>query len=78
MGIEVLLKSIFQPSSKILNPKNKNHWIAMLRGYAVNNGWNKYEAKAFFTLLVFEGDFYKGISPKEAFENYKKDFEQPI
>lgn len=59
-----LLDSIFSPNSKILNPKNKNHWIAMVRGIAVNHyNWNKEDAKSIFKSNTVIDYYKKGYTP---------------
>lgn len=59
-----LLNSIFSPNSKILNPKNKNHWIAMVRGIAVNHyNWNKEDAKSVFKSNTLIDYYKKGYTP---------------
>ncbi|KAB8153374.1 hypothetical protein EZY14_009080 [Kordia sp. TARA_039_SRF] len=75
-----LLNRILKPKnhSEVLNPKNKNHWISMLRKLAVLDGWNTEEANAFFTLKIFKIDFDNGMLPSQVFLKYKQELEQPI
>lgn len=73
-----LLSRIMHPSSPILNPKNQNHYVAMVRGYAEADGWDKDCAKSLFCFGFLKYYFDAGYTPKEAFETYKKEFEQPI
>lgn len=57
-------ENLFSPYSKILNPKNKNHWIAMVRGIVINNyGWSSEDAKKIFTYNICGSYFEKGIQP---------------
>lgn len=59
-----LLDSISSPNSKVLNPKNKNHWIAMVRGIAVNNyGWEKEEANSIFKSTNIINYYNRGYTP---------------
>ena len=59
-----LLDSIFSPNSKVLNPKNKNHWIAMVRGIAVNHyGWKKEDANSILKSTTIIDYYNKGYTP---------------
>ena len=67
MSIKNFLRNVFQPSSKILNSKNKNHWIAMVRGIMINKyNWSRKEASLYFTYAHMQNHFKEGLTPSEA------------
>jgi len=69
MNTENFLNNIFNPSKVILNPNNKNHWLAMVRGYAVNiYGWDKESAELCFTYKLMGDDFENGLTPRKAID----------
>jgi len=69
MSLDNFLNNILHPSKIILNPKNKNHWLAMVRGYAINiYDWDRESAELCFTHKLMGDDFKDGLTPREAID----------
>lgn len=59
--------NILHPTSKILNSKNKNHWIAMVRGIMINKyDWTREQANIVFTYQLMQEHFKEGLTPMDA------------
>lgn len=70
-----VIERIFYVSSTVLNQKNKNHWISMFRGIAINqHNVSKEDAENWFTYETIGSYFDDGISPAEACEEVRQDW----